>query len=228
MYNIDKELLLEFAHKDHVDYLSEWIKFDNKLWQRYIDIFKKINFNSSYNKNSKILDIGTMFGIAPWLLKNQGYKNIDSTEAVKLHDQNAWACLNDIWNYLKISPIELHIRRKQNIKTLTKKYDLILAVQSNIHWNVEEIVAFNGKEVFQEVNKINGWENFSVWNKEDWYFFINDIKKYLEPNGKIVFQISPFVYNHPDFGYYEDTYIFLKENCEIVDNGLLESYIIIR
>ena len=192
---LDKEKILGICNTSYLRGVIE-DKKNNDYWVSVESIFDRLNLKD-LNRNLKILDIGTWFGFVPSMLKYYGFKNVSCTDC---SDQitNEIDSLNKIRNFLNVSPFELKVNPLEKF-TLPETYDLILITKSNMYWKCDDVVCFHENELstqWQVIGQDNKpWTFFVVWNSNEWKFFIDNLKEYLNPNGKAVIQPSPFVYD---------------------------------
>lgn len=182
------------------------------------------------DKNIKWLDIGVWFGIMPFVVKEYGFVNIETTDC-KVHREGYHEYFDKLWNTFGISPQELEIRPRKKFE-LNKKYDLITIMKSNVFWKTDEVVHYDN-------NVINtSWQNkgedgkvhtyFTLYNKQDWEFFVENIKEYLTDDGVAVINPEPWAYD--EIPAYHETRDYLKQfqtdNIPI-DNPYI-NYLVIR
>jgi hypothetical protein len=101
-----------------------------------------------------------------------------------------------------VDPLNLHVHPMVEF-VLNKKYDMILATQTNMLWNSNRVVRYHKGRLAHEFWCMDAEGDshsfFSPYNTEELQFFINNIKKYLTPNGIAVMQPYPFAYGMPAF-----------------------------
>lgn len=204
---------------------------DNGLhyWNTHLTALNSIDIDNM-NRDVQWLDIGVWFGIMPFVLKEFGFNNIETTDC-KVHRHGREDYFNNLWKAFGITPKELEIRPQQKFK-LDKKYDIITIMKSNVFWKTEEVIHYDGDEIN------TSWQNlgndgkthtyFTLYNKEDWEFFINNIREYLTPAGVAVINPEPWAYDK--ISNYHDTRDYLKQfqvgNIPI-DNPYI-NYLVIR
>lgn len=169
---------------------------DSEYWRTHGEILDALDFHL-VDKNSSILDFGTQFGFLPWMLKEFGFTNVHSCNSMDeagTHDE-----LNTVWNFLDIkTPFDLTVMPNISF-TLPQKYDIIFVFKSNMFWLLNDVFCYKRGEITKnwQVTDDKGEVNtfFSVYNKSQYEYFENNIKKFLNPGGIAVVQPDPFVYN---------------------------------
>ena len=218
---LDKEKILNIYRNKYIEYILE---INTDYWDSHKVIFNKLTLD---NKDIKILDVGTWFGFIPAMLNYHGFKHVTCTDC---NDQTGPEIneLKNLWNFLNISPFELKINPLEKF-TLPETYDLILLTKSNVYWKCDDVVCFHENELhtqWQVIGKDNKpWTFFVVWNSNEWEFFIDNLKEYLNPNGIAVIQPSPFVYNWKPEKYKKELTVINKH--KFVELGL-DSYFIVE
>lgn len=143
------------------------------------------------------LDIGIWFGIMPFVMKQNGFANIETTDCA-VHRIGNDEYFGQLWSTFDLQPKELEIRPKVRFD-LGKKYDLITIMKSNVFWKTEEVIHYNGRKlsVAWQNQGIDGDTHtyFSVYNKEEWEFFVENIKEFLNPGGVAVVNPEPWAYD---------------------------------
>lgn len=197
-----------FDEKEHLHMIDELVKLTNPIHHRYL----KSNTDNYWNSHSdmldgigmslaptdaKILDLGTHFGLFPYMLNQWGFKNVDSTNSSKesMDDQD----LPNSWKKLGINtPYDLTVEIDKPF-TLRQKYDIIFVFRTNLFWKLEDVFKYCNGRVFRDwqIEDTDGNTNtfFSPWELSQWKTFEKSIKNYLEPGGFAVVQPEPFVYN---------------------------------
>ena len=189
-------------------YFHEITKDNTDYWDLPLSILDKIN----PSKDTKILDIGTWFGVMPCLMQDMGYTNVSSTESLpqSMSKQDTFSLLHPLLN---VNPFEFTVKPGYKF-TLPSKYDLITIFNSNMHWRTDDVLHYDGTNITKEwqVSNEHGVHTFfTPWQQREWRTFIDNIKHYLTEGGICVFQPSPWVY---DQNYTEgliDTGEFLKQ-----------------
>lgn len=183
-------------------YINPALK-NQSYWNPSTEAIDDVIDFSTLDKNIKILDIGTYYGIMPWLLQKYGFKNISSTN--QYHSSKVVA-INKILN---IDPFLFSIEPDKKF-SLPDKYDLILIQNWNGHWreDLKNTVYFNiTKEKLYLDNtlfdkrKDDLWEVFGVWMHNQWSCFIDNVKQFLTNTGIAIINPHPFVYS--EFPYFE-------------------------
>tara|TARA_R110000803_G_scaffold210840_1_gene284258 strand:- start:6917 stop:7663 length:747 start_codon:yes stop_codon:yes gene_type:complete len=186
------------------------------------------------DKKAKILDIGTWFGVMPYVLKQYGFNNISVTECSK-HSVSIPG-LRDLWNDFDIDPFDLHILPKKRFE-LPDTYDLITMFRSNVFWKTQEVLHQTPgntlkNDTWQILDQDGGLHTFfTVYNREEWELFIENIKEFLNPGGVAVIQPCPYVYDKIES--FKEELDFLAPYCHagpIYDDGCdyRAFYIVIR
>lgn len=168
-----------------------------EAWTDHMHILKSIEIQNK-PKDISILDMGTQYGIIPHFLSSIGFTDVscsNSTPEASVGIQD----LHLAWNTFNLSVIDLHIKPKIEF-TLPKKYDLILATQTNILFNTDEIFSFNENGNLNNHNRTDNVMFFVPYKKDELKFFISNVKKFLNPGGVAVFQPYPFVYHTQQAG----------------------------
>ena len=189
-------------------YFQTITKTDTDYWDLPLSILDIIN----PAKDSKILDIGTWFGIMPCLMQDMGYTNVSRTESLpqSMGKQEIFAQLHPLLN---INPFEFTVKLGEQFK-LPEKYDLITIFNSNMHWKTDEVLHYvNGTitKEWQVTNQQGVHTFFTPWQQREWRFFIENIKHYLLKGGVCVFHPSPWVYDQNYTEGLTDTGEFLKQ-----------------
>jgi len=151
------------------------------------------------SKDISILDLGTQFGFMPHFLKSIGFTDVECTNSFK----EASTRLPDLklcWdNLLESPPINLHIKPQEHF-ILPKKYDVILCSHSNILWKSDKVLKFS-KEIGLLIQEAFSFNNngtmdtfFSPYDVDDIKYLVQNLRHYLNTNGKAVIQPFPFPY----------------------------------
>jgi hypothetical protein len=119
---------------------------------------------------------------------------------------------DQLWSTFDLQPRELEIR--PNVRfDLGKTYDLITIMKSNVFWKTEEVIHYDGTTVgiaWQNQGADNKYHTyFSVYNKEDWEFFVDNIKEFLNPGGIAIVNPDPWPYDVIES--YKSTADYLKQ-----------------
>ena len=167
------------------------------LRTNHIMIMKNIGLHYA-PRDTKILDMGTHFGITPKFLESEGFTEVNCTNSYE-EAGDMLPDLQHMWKEIDLVPMDIHIRPQQKFK-LGKKYDVILVTMSNIFWQSDRIVNFSQGSVSQNWETVDGKTGaqstfFMPYMLKDIKFFIENVKEYLEPGGIAVLQPYPFVYN---------------------------------
>jgi hypothetical protein len=167
-----------------------------KYWNLHLTALKAIDIDNM-PKDLAWLDVGIWFGIMPFVLQENGFTNIETTDCA-IHRIGNDEYFNELWSTFKLTPREMEIRPKVKFN-LGKTYDLITIMKSNVFWKTEEVIHYDGEEIGI------AWQNhgsdgkyhtyFSVYNKEEWEFFVENIKEFLNPGGIAVVNPEPWVYD---------------------------------
>lgn len=202
---------------------------DLNYWNLHITALKSIGIDNM-SRDIAWLDIGIWFGIMPFVMKQNGFVNIETTDCA-VHRIELNEFLNQLWLHFDLQPKELEIRPQVKFK-LDKTYDLITIMKSNVFWKTDEVIHYDGTNV--EV----AWQNkgadnkshtyFTVYNKEDWEFFVENIKEFLNPGGVAVVNPEPWVYDK--IASCEPARDYLKQfQSDIIATGQpYSNYLIIR
>lgn len=171
------------------DYFKRITTTEMEYWDTHEQMFATVP------KDAKILDVGVWFGVVPWALQQLGYSNISTTEC-KAHSQGKREIFNVLWSWMNIQPFELHIKPQQEF-VLPDTYDIITMTKSNVFWKTEEVIHHdtgNGecRTEWQVTGKDgNAHTFFTMYNIDDWVFFIENIRKFLNPGGRALIQPAP-------------------------------------
>ena len=145
-------------------------------------------------KDVSILDMGTQFGIIPHFLSSIGFTDVSCTNS----SDEASTGIQDLqllWNKFNLSPIDLHIYPMREF-TLPKKYDVIVASSTNILFKTNQIFRFQNRLLDNTYATDNQDAMFFVpYTENELEFFINNVKKFLNPGGVAVIQPYPWVYH---------------------------------
>lgn len=187
-----------YQHNDS-GYLKSITSAGTDYWDVHIAGLELASNNMSLlDKNAKILDIGTWFGVMPYALKQYGFNNVSTTECAE--HSNGIPGLRELWNDFDIDPFELHILPKKRFE-LPDTYDLITIFRSNVFWKTQEVLHHTpGNTVANDTWQIQDQDGvnhtfFTVYNRSEWELFIENIKEFLNPGGVAVIQPSPYVYD---------------------------------
>lgn len=182
-------------------------------WNVHTQGLELADIDNRDKENTEILDLGTWFGLLPYMLKQYGFAKVDASECL-VHSQGLRDLFENIlWPAFNLDPYELHVLPLQEF-TLPKQYDIITCFQSNLFWKTKEVIHFTHKspisnDMWEVIDKTGTAHTFfTVYKKHEWNFFINNLRKFLKPGGKAIIQPSPFVYDVID-GYAAE-YEYLK------------------
>tara|TARA_R110000868_G_scaffold405703_1_gene685409 strand:+ start:144 stop:1610 length:1467 start_codon:yes stop_codon:yes gene_type:complete len=179
------------------EYLKSITKPGTDYWDVHIDGLEIAADMNLLNGNAKILDIGTWFGVMPYVLQQYRFKNVSTTECAS---HSVGQRLQDLWTDFNVDPFELHILPKKRFE-LPDTYDLITMFRSNVFWKTQEVLHHTpGNTVANDIWQVQDQDGvnhtfFTVYNREEWEFFIENIKEFLNPGGVAVLQPSPYVYD---------------------------------
>lgn len=235
----DKEFLCNIRNDSYSHSCFETGEF----WKLHQDLYESIGLDLAPH-SCKILDIGTWFGYIPYILKRYGFQTVDSADVDSvINDPKSQ--LHEYHQYFGIQPFELTIRPLEEFE-LTNTYDYIFMTNSNFFWNVRPIVNWkmpsenehdeywinNQRRVFTETH--NEVMSFSPWGVEEFEFFVNNIKRYLNHNGIAVINPHPYIFESVDHPYITQTRDFLRsyQTDRLYDSSIRNrhntDYIIIR
>tara|TARA_B110000503_G_C7134217_1_gene408132 strand:+ start:137 stop:868 length:732 start_codon:yes stop_codon:yes gene_type:complete len=194
--------------RDGDGYFKGITKPDSNYWDVHTRGLEVAGIDTMDKETTEILDIGTWFGILPYALKEYGFKHVDTTECAAHSTAFRDYFENQCWHHFGLTPTELHIKSRQEFE-LPKQYDLIMLFRSNLFWKTDKLLHHtkgntieNGTWMVTDKDSVDHFF-FTVYDKQDWELFIENIKRYLKPGGKAVIQPSPFVYDLID-GYNEE------------------------
>jgi len=198
--------------------------FEEKLnvdfWNYHIEIMENVKLSDA-SKDLAILDMGTQFGFIPHFLKEHGFTNVECTNSSTEASEHLYE-LELVWKEMGVAPIDLHVKPKEEF-VLNKKYDLILATQTNMLWNSNRVIRYHKgllENEFWVMDKDGETHSFfSPYNTEELLFFIENIRKYLTPNGMAVMQPYPFAYTMPGF---KEELKLVKEHQKICHWGVTQ------
>ena len=205
----------------HLQYLKSSI---SNYWTNHGRMFEAIGMSMA-PKNIKILDIGTHFGIIPWMLKERGFTNVYSTNSSDEYGNDTENTLPRLWNHLGLDfPYDLNIKPMVEFE-LPEKYDVILITKSNIFWVLDKVYRYRGGEVSRDwqIKGDDGIINtfFTMYDKTQYDFFENNIKKYLNTGGVAIVQPDPFMYNKFPEAWSEELKWFKERQQKGYTNGLV-------
>ncbi len=178
-------------------YLKDITTPGTDYWDVHIDGLELAADMNLLDGNAKILDIGIWFGVMPYVLQKYRFKNVSTTECAQ---HSVGQGLQDLWTDFNVDPFELHILPKKRFE-LPDTYDLITMFRSNVFWKTQEVLHHTpGNTVANDTWQIQDQDGvnhtfFTVYNREEWEFFIDNIKEFLNPGGVAVLQPSPYVYD---------------------------------
>lgn len=172
------------------------------------------NMEEINKENTKILDIGTWYGIMPYVIQEYGFKKVSTTECAA-HSVSI-AGLRELWDDFGLDPFELHILPKKRFE-LPDTYDVITMFRSNVFWKTQEVLHHTpGNTVANDIWQVQDQDGtnhtfFTVYNRDEWEFFIENIKEFLNPGGVAVIQPSPYVYDKIES--FKEELDFLEPYC---------------
>ena len=188
-------------------------------WHSHIYMLNKMGVEE-WSKDTSILDLGCQMAILPHYFKEIGFADVSATNS-KNEAGDTLEDLERVWSCMDMNVEHLHILPEEEF-TLDKKYDIILATQSNVHWNSKKLLVIHDGKLYHDyyvMDKNNRSHTFFVpYNVSELKFLIENIKKYLTPTGKAL------IYAHP-FPYWEDRFKeeldFLQKHTEVgyTDSG---------
>lgn len=198
-------------------------------WNLHLTALKAIDIDNM-SRDIAWLDIGIWFGIMPFVMKQNGFANIETTDCA-VHRIGNDEYFGQLWSTFDLQPKELEIRPKVRFD-LGKKYDLITIMKSNVFWKTEEVIHYDGTNIGI------AWQNqgadgkshtyFSVYNKEDWEFFVENIKEFLNPGGIALINPEPWVYDKISSCEPARDYLKQFQNDIIPTGQPYSNYLIIR
>jgi hypothetical protein len=184
-----------------------------EYWEVHTQGLELADIDSKDKDTTEILDLGTWFGVLPYAMSQYGFKNIDTTECLAHSVGQREIFEKHLWPNFNLNPYELHILPGKEF-TLPKQYDIIMCFRSNVFWKTQEVIHHTPGSVIAndiwELEDKDGKKHtfFTVYNKHEWEFFINNIRKYLKPGGKAIIQPSPYAYDL--ISGYQDEFEYLK------------------
>ena len=229
--NYDFKSLQQVEDKsDYFNGITACINDDElHYWDLHIAALQSINIEQ-LDRNIRWLDVGVWFGVMPFILKNYGFTNIETTDCAA-HRIGLDERFNYLWNHFGLTPRELHIKPKQRFD-LGATYDLITIMKTNMFWKTEEVIQYHDNQLSI------AWQNqgadgkthtyFTVYNKEDWEFFVDNIKEFLNPGGIAIVNPEPWPYDVIES--YKSTADYLKQfqTDNLPVDQIHSNYIIIR
>lgn len=200
-----------------------------EYWDLHLTALKAIDIDNM-PRDIAWLDIGIWFGVMPFVMKQNGFVNIETTDCA-VHRIGNDEYFSQLWSTFDLQPKELEIRPKVRFD-LGKKYDLITIMKSNVFWKTEEVIHWDGQ------NMGVAWQNqgadgkshtyFSVYNKEEWEFFVENIKEFLNPGGIAVVNPEPWVYDKIPSSFPARDYLKQFQTNNIPTKKQYSNYLIIR
>lgn len=196
-------------HKDWTVLGDEWqnrgyfqhlVKPNSPYWETHKFAFDLAELDQR-PKHTRILDIGTWFGIMPYVLQQHGFEHVECTECA---EHSVGMQFDELYTHFGIDPYELNIQPQQAFE-LPKQYDVIFILRSNVFWKTKEVLHHvSGSAVTNDTWMVNDADGrthtfFTVYRKKDWEFFIENIRKYLREGGVAIVQPSPYCYDTIDF-----------------------------
>jgi NDP-4-keto-2,6-dideoxyhexose 3-C-methyltransferase len=205
-------------------------------WNTHITALKSIGIDYM-SRDIAWLDVGVWFGVMPFILKQNGFTNIETTDC-EIHRGSIDEYLRKLWSNLDITPRELEIRAHTRFD-LGKQYDLITIMQSNFFWKTEDVIHYaktdldESLDISWQCQGIDGKVHtyFKVYNKEEWEFFVENIREFLTPGGVAIINPEPWVYDNiascaPARDYLKQ---FQIDNIPIKNPyGIYRNYLVIR
>ena len=186
-----------WQNKSYFQYL---VGHNSPYWETHKFAFDLAELETR-SKNTRILDIGTWFGIMPYVLQQRGFERVECTECA---EHSVGIEFDELYKHFDIAPYELNIQPQQPFE-LPKKYDVIFVLRSNVFWKTKEVLHHvNGSPVTNDTWQVTDGKGdvhtfFTVYRKKDWEFFIENIRKYLREGGVAIVQPSPYCYDTIDF-----------------------------
>lgn len=167
--------------------------FDHKTYLK-INIDRALEINLHKQPSAEILDIGCGFGYFLFVCKQLGCK-VTGLDFAK-GDTPETKCYSDMIDMFALKRIMHKIVKHEKLPSFNKKFDLITAFQIcfNLHNSPER------------------------WEKEEWQFFLSDLKNYLNPGGQIYLQFNR---RDSDQSFCSDNLkeYFISQGAEVLKNG---------
>lgn len=143
------------------------------LWRhysKYVDVKKHLqrnieraqDFNLHRLPRQEILDIGCGGGFFLFVAQALGHRSLG-------FDVSGIPVFDDLVDLLGVDRLEYKITGFESLPDFGRKFDLITAFAT----------AFHG-----------GHEDSWRWGKEEWNFFLSDLKGHLKPGGRIFFDLN--------------------------------------
>ena len=152
----------------------KYLDYKKNIFSNLIRIFN-VNIHNSKNKLN-ILDISTGPGYFAYLCKFFGH----SIECTDIDNHSIYVQIRKV---LRLNVKYLRIKKYKKFK-LNKKYNLITShlITFNDHRN--DKIYSNNKWSYNKKSKKK------IWDVMEWKFFIENLKKYLKPNGIIYLEFN--------------------------------------
>jgi SAM-dependent methyltransferase len=167
--------------------------FDYKKYLK-INIDRVLELNLHKRPSAEIMDIGCGFGYFLFVCKKLGCEviGVDFSEGNNLETK----CYSDMIDMFALKRIMHRIVKYKKLPLFEKKFDLITAFQVcfNLHNSSER------------------------WEKEEWQFFLSDLKTYLKPDGQIYLHFNR---RDSDQSFCSDSLkeYFISQGAEVLKNG---------
>ena len=165
-------------------------------WEPHMDALETIDIGH-LSKDIAWLDMGTWFGVMPYVMREIGFTNIETTDCYN-HRTSLDSEFQQLWKLFNLNPQELEVLPQQDFK-LNKKYDLITIFKSNLYWKTQDVIHYDGKSLNREW-QTQGKDDkhhtyFTVYDKHDWDIVFRSLRKHLNPGGVAVINPEPWVYD---------------------------------
>ncbi len=167
--------------------------FDYKKYLK-INIDRALGLNLHKRSSAEIMDIGCGFGYFLFVCKQLGCEVAGMDFSVGNDPETK--CYSDMIDMFVLKRIMHQIVKFEKLPLPEKKFDLITAFQIcfNLHNSSER------------------------WEKEEWQFFLSELKTYLKPDGQIYFQFNK---RDDDLSFYSDSLkeYFRSHGAEVLKKG---------
>ena len=178
-------------------------------WEPHMHALETIDIGH-LSKDIAWLDMGTWFGVMPYVMREIGFTNIETTDCYN-HRTSLDSEFQELWKQLNLQPQELEVLPMQPFD-LGKKYDLITVMKSNLYWKTQDVIMYDGDSLSRQ------WQNlgddgkhrtyFTVYNQQEWDHFFMMLRRHLNPGGCAIVNPEPWVYD--SFDTHADTKAWLK------------------